>query len=229
MPERSPTLSEACAPVLLYLTTFRRNSTSSAQTIEGLQQALQREFDKVRRVCDEDFKLRPLFDRAFYALVVAADQVVLSSAWPQRAGWSVQLLEQHYFQTAEGGKRFFRFVDEILADPGDGAVEIAELLFTCMALGFQGELLGEPRELERRRRQLYEKARLPGRMGETLTPEAYGRDVPRRMPRLPTLGILRLSMIAVAAIIFAVVIGNVAPRLFSGQIVQEAKAFWGSR
>jgi type IV/VI secretion system ImpK/VasF family protein len=200
MPARSPTLAEACAPVFLYLTTFRRNSASSTQTIEALQAALQREFEKVRHACDEDSKLRPLFERAFYALVASADQVVLSSAWPQRAGWSVQLLEQHYFRSAEGGKRFFRFVDEILADPGDGAVEVAEALFTCMAFGFQGELLGEPRELERRRRQLYEKARLPGRMGETLTPEAYGRDVPRRMPRLPTLGIVRLSMITVAAI-----------------------------
>lgn len=205
MAARSPTLSEACAPVFLYLTTFRRNSATSKQTIEALREALQREFERVRRACDEDSKLRPLFERANYALVAAADQVVLSSSWPQKAGWSVQLLEMHYFQTAEGGKRFFRFADEILADPSDGGAETAELLFTCMALGFQGELLGEPRELERRRRLLYEKARLPGRMGETLTPDAYGRDVPRRMPRLPTIGILRLSLITAAAILFAVI------------------------
>lgn len=202
MVARSQSLTDACAPVLLYLTTFRRNSVSSTQSIAELQQALRNEFERVRRVCDEDARLRPLFERAFYALVAAADQIVLTSAWPHRAGWSVQLLEQLYFGDAKGGKQFFVFVDEILADPKDGAVEIAELLFTCMALGFQGELMGEPRELERRKRQLYEKARLPGRMGETLTPEAYGRDVPRRMPRLPTLGILRRSLIAVGVVLF---------------------------
>lgn len=203
MATRTPTLTEACAPIFLYLTTFRRNSTSSAQTIESLSAALQADFDRVRRACDEDYQLRPLFDRSFYALVAATDQVILTSSWPQRAGWSVHLLERHYFQTAEGGKRFFTFVDEVLADPSEGAVQIAELLFACMALGFQGELIGEQRELERRRRQLYEKARLPGRLGEQLTPEAYGRDVPRRMPRLPTLNILRLSIVAAAAILFS--------------------------
>jgi type IV/VI secretion system ImpK/VasF family protein len=223
MAARTPTLIEACAPVFLYLTAFRRNSASSTQTIEALNQALQRELDKVRRVCDEDFKLRPLFDRAFYALVAAADQVVLSSAWPQRAGWSVQLLETHYFQTSEGGKRFFKFVDEVLADPSDGAAEIAELLFNCVALGFQGELLGEARELERRRRQLYEKARLPGKMGETLTPEAYGRDVPRRMPRLPTLGVLRLSLIAGAALVFALVVSWLMPYLVNEEIREKVE------
>ena len=223
MAARSQSLTDACAPVLLYLTTFRRNSVSSTQTIDALQQALQREFEKVRRVCDEDARLRPLFERAFYALVAAADQVVLTSAWPNRTGWSVQLLEQHYFQSAKGGKQFFAFVDEVLADPKDGAVEVAELLFSCMALGFQGELMGEPRELERRRRQLYEKARLPGRMGEKLTPDAYGRDVPRRMPRLPTLGILRLSLITVAAILFAFVIGIAAPHIFGKKIIRAAE------
>jgi type VI secretion system protein ImpK len=206
MAARSQTLAEACAPIFLYLTTFRRNSAASTLTIEALRSALVREFEKVRRICDEDFKLRPLFERAEYALVAAADQVILASSWPQKAGWSVQLLESHLFKTAEGGKKFFRVVDEVLADPGEGAVEIAEVLFACMALGFQGELLGEPRELERRRRQLYEKARLPGKMGDKLTPEAYGRDVPRKMPRLPTLGILRLAMITVAALVFALII-----------------------
>jgi|SRR6185503_18338722 len=203
MAARSQSLTDACAPVLLYLTTFRRNSVSSTQTIEGLQQALHREFEKVRRVCDEDARLRRLFERAFYALVAAADQIVLTSSWSQRVGWRMQLMEQLYFdELPSGGQKFFTFVDEILGDPKDGAVEIAELLFTCMALGFQGELMDEPRELERRKRQLYEKARLPGRMGEVLTPEAYGRDVPRRMPRLPTLGILRRSLIAVGVVLF---------------------------
>jgi type IV/VI secretion system ImpK/VasF family protein len=218
MAPRSPTLAEACAPVLLHLTAFRRNSATFGQSIQELQLALQRELERVKRACDEDAKLRPLYERVHYALVAAADQVVLSSAWPQKAGWSVQLLEMHYFQTAEGGKRFFRFVDEILSDPSEGAAEIAELLFHCMALGFQGELLGEPRELERRRRQLYEKARLPGRMGEKLTPEAYGRDVPRRMPRLPTLGILRLSLISVAAIVFGVLIGTFGRTIWQGHL-----------
>lgn len=221
MAEKSETLTEACAPVFLYLTTFRRNSGTSTLSVDALHTALQREIERVRRRCDEDRKLRPLFDRAFYALVAAADQVVLSSAWPQRAAWSMKLLEMHYFKTSEGGKKFFRYVEEVLNDPSEEAVELAELLFTCLALGFQGELMGEPRELERRRRQLYEKARLPGRMGETISPEAYGRDATRKISKLPTVGILRLVVVTLAAIVFALVVGNGVTKMVNDDVVNK--------
>ena len=142
------TLTEACAPVFLYLTTFRRNAATSSQTIQELQSALQRELERVRTHCEQDRRLHPLYERAWYAVVAMADQAVLSSAWPQRAGWSMNLLETRYFGTSEAGARFYYLVDEILADAGETAPELAELLFHCMGLGFQGELLGERRELE---------------------------------------------------------------------------------
>lgn len=202
MAERVETLTEACAPVFLYLTTFRRNSATTTMSIEELAKVLRREIEAVQEHCEKDRRLRPLFDRVFYAIVATADQVVLSSAWPQRAGWSMNLLELHYFQSAEGGKKFYRLVEEVLNDPTDAAAELAELLFTCTALGFQGELLGEKKELERRRRQVYEKARLPGAMGELLAPDAYGRNTARDRTRLPTVGTLRFLLIAVCALLF---------------------------
>ncbi len=217
-------LNEACAPVFLYLTTFRRNSTTSKQTLEALHADLKREIEEVERRCDEDRDLRQRFQKAKYALIVAADQIVLTSAWPQRTSWPKRSLELDYFKTSVGGKKFFRAVEEVLNDPGEDAPEIAELFFTCMALGFQGELAGEPRELERRRRQLYEKARLPGRVGENLAPEAYGRDFVRKVMRLPTVGILRLALIAAAALVFWLVFGTVATSMFNTEIVQKIDA-----
>ena len=120
----------------------------------------------------------------------------------------MQLLEMHYFNTQEGGRQFYALADEVLADPTDQAAELAEVLFQCMSLGFQGELIGERRELERRRRQLFEKARLAGRMGDNLTPEAYGKNATRPVMELPTLGILRLALVGVAAILFVLLAGN---------------------
>lgn len=145
-----PTLHQACSPVLLYLATFRRNSATSQLSLHQLQSTLQRELDKVRNQCAEDPVLGPRFEKVFYPLVAAADQVVLSSSWPQRVGWSMSLLETHYFGRAEGGREFYRHVERVLSDPSDEAAEQAEVLFACMALGFQGELLGERTELERR-------------------------------------------------------------------------------
>jgi len=210
-------LNQACAPLFLYLTTFRRNAGTSNATIQELQTSLQRELEKTKARCERDSHLSTLYERIQYALVATADQVVLSSGWSQRAGWSMHLLETHYFGRAEGGKRFYRLVDEILSDPADAAVELAEVLFTCMALGFQGELLGERSELERRRRQLFEKARLPGSMGTNLTPDAYGRNMQRDLTRLPTVGTIRLVGVTVGALLFAILAGRVATGTVTGK------------
>lgn len=207
---RQQTLTEACAPVFLYLTTFRRNAATSGHTIQELQSALQRELERVRAHCEQDRRLHPLFERVWYALVAMVDQAILSSAWPQRTGWSMNLLETRYFATSEGGARFYVLVEQVLADGSEAAPELAELLFHCMGLGFQGELLGERRELEQKRRQLYDKARATGIQGGSLAPDAYGRNASRDFTKLPTVGMLRLVVVAVGAVLFAYLAGEAA-------------------
>ena len=216
-PGSAVTMNQACAPLFLYLTTFRRNAAFSTTSIQQLSSSLQREFDKLKTRCERDASLSKLHERVRYALVATADQVVLGSVWPQRAGWSMNLLETHYFGRAEGGKQFYRVVDEVLDDGSDDAAAVAEVLFSCMALGFQGELLGERSELERRRRQLFEKARLPGRMGPSLAPDAYGRNAQKDLTTLPTLGTIRMVGITVGALLFAFLAGRVATGALTGK------------
>lgn len=227
------TLADACAPIFLFLATFRRNASSSAMSIEELRNALGREIANVGDACEQDTRLAPLFERVWYALVVTADQVILSSEWPQRTGWSMQLLEMHYFNTQEGGRAFYALADEVLNDPTDQAAEMAEVLFRCMAMGFQGELLGERRELERRRRQLYEKARLAGALGENLTPSAYGRNATRSLMKLPTVGTLRFVVVTVAAALFAILAGNAVTkfknRSWVGEVDTQIEALRGGQ
>ena len=208
MAEKTLTLGEACAPFFLYLVTFRRNAETSALDADGLHEALQGGIEFVGSSCERDPDLTRQFERIWYALVVTADQVVLSSGWPQRGAWSLRLLESHYFKSFEGGSKFFRVVEEVLNDSSPEAPALAEVLFTCMGLGFQGELMGERRELERLRARLFEKSRLASATGAHLTPEAYGRNSPQTLVKLPTVGILRLASVAVAALLFALLSGN---------------------
>ena len=163
---------------------------------------LRREIEAVQEHCEKDRRLRPLFDRVFTRSSRAADQVVLSSAWPQRAGWSMNLLELHYFQSAEGGKRVLS-AGRGSAQRSDGCGGgLAELLFTCTALGFQGELLGEKKELEeRRRRQVYEGALAgcDGSCSPLMRTAATRRAIARGCRRW---GTLRCLLIAVCALLF---------------------------
>jgi len=208
-------LLEACSPFFLFLTTFRRNARTSSFDIAGLKGALLRELDHVHRECATDPRLAGPFDRVRYALVATADQAVLTSPWPHRSGWSMQPLESQVFGTLQGGSQFFRLVDEALDDPRPEAREIARVLFHCMGIGFQGELRSNRAELERRRQRLFEKAQLPNELGDSLTPEAYGKNSPRSVLKLPTAGILRFVAVALAAITFALLTGNAVTELKS--------------
>ena len=176
--------------------------------MEDVSRALLRLFDQVRGACDRDVRLGPLFERVHYPLVAMADQAILSSSWNQRTGWAMNLLETQVFGRAEGGKQFFREVEEVLNDPSESAPEVAEVLFQCLGLGFQGELLGERTELEKRRRQLYEKARLAGALGGQLCPDAYGRNAVQDLTKLPTVSTIRLVGVAAGALLFAGLVGR---------------------
>ncbi len=202
------TLSEACAPFFAYLATFRRNAETSNLDIPALHEALQGGVAFIGSSCEKDPDLLRRFERIWYALVVTADQIVLSSTWPHRAAWSLQLLEAHYFKSFEGGSKFFKLAREVLDDSGPDAPHLAEVMFTCMGMGFQGELAGERRELDRIRMQLFEKARLTTSMGGRLAPDAYGRNSNLTTVKLPTTGILRLAAIALGALLFALLAGD---------------------
>jgi type VI protein secretion system component VasF len=120
----------------------------------------------------------------------------------------MRLLESHYFRSFEGGSKFFKVVKEVVDDTGPDAPHLAEVLFTCMGLGFQGELMGERRELDRLRMRLFEKSRLSAALGGHLTPEAYGRNSTLSAVKLPTVGILRLAAVALGTLLFALLAGD---------------------
>ena len=208
MAEKKLTLGEACAPFFLYLVTFRRNAESSKLDVDGLHEALQGGIEFVGSSCESDPDLTRQFERIWYALVVTADQVVLFSSWQYRAAWSMRLLESHYFKSFEGGSKFLKVAKEVIDDGSADAPALAEVLFTCMGVGFQGELMGERRELERLRARLFEKSRLIGAMGGQLTPDAYGRNSRLNTVKLPTVGILRLAAVALGALLFALLAGD---------------------
>lgn len=210
MPTPSQRLQDACASLFLFLATFRRNAKTSQKEIAELRSGLERELAKVQEACAKDHELQPLWERVRYALVTTADQVILSSPWPNRAGWSMQLQEAEVYGTREGGKRFFQLVTQTLADASKDGQVLAHILFHCMGLGFQGELRNDRAELQRIRQQLFEKAQLPHQMTERMTPDAYDRNSNKSTLKLPTVGIFRLVLVGLAAIAFALLAGNAA-------------------
>ncbi|MGK0153426.1 MAG: type IV/VI secretion system ImpK/VasF family protein [Neolewinella sp.] len=224
MSTSSQRLQDACASLFLFLATFRRNAKTSQKELAGLRAGLEAELAKVAGACTKDQDLAPLWERVRYALVTTADQVILSSPWANRAGWSMQLQEAEVYGSREGGKRFFQLVQQALDDASKDGPLLAQVLFHCMGLGFQGELRNDRPELQRIRQQLFEKAQLPSQMTEKLTPDSYDRNSAKSALKLPSIGIARLVLVGLAAIVFALLAGGTATSFADGDLADAINA-----
>lgn len=74
---------------------------------------------------------------ARYVLCTALDEAVLNTPWGSRSNWHQQSLLITFHKEAWGGEKFFLLLDKLVQDP-TGNRELLELMYLCLALGFQG-------------------------------------------------------------------------------------------
>jgi type VI secretion system protein ImpK len=74
---------------------------------------------------------------ARYVLCAALDEAVLSTPWGAHSDWAQQTLLVALHGEAWGGERFFDMLDRV-ADKPDRHIDLMELQYICLALGFEG-------------------------------------------------------------------------------------------
>ncbi|HMK85280.1 MAG TPA: type IVB secretion system protein IcmH/DotU [Steroidobacteraceae bacterium] len=75
---------------------------------------------------------------ARYVLCAAVDEAVLSTPWGSQSEWGAQTLLVMLHRETWGGEKFFDMLQRISADPGRH-IELMELQYVCLALGFEGK------------------------------------------------------------------------------------------
>ena len=75
---------------------------------------------------------------ARYALCTALDETVLSTPWGSESIWSTHSLLTTFHQEAWGGEKFFLILDRLKSDVAAN-IDVLELMFFCLALGFEGK------------------------------------------------------------------------------------------
>ncbi|HTU66925.1 MAG TPA: type IVB secretion system protein IcmH/DotU, partial [Steroidobacteraceae bacterium] len=75
---------------------------------------------------------------ARYALCTAIDEAVLNTPWGSQSGWSSQSLLVTFHREAFGGEKFFQILERVNTEPGR-YLHLLELLYLCLALGFEGK------------------------------------------------------------------------------------------
>jgi type VI secretion system protein ImpK len=75
---------------------------------------------------------------ARYALCTVLDEAVLNTPWGAEGNWSNQSLLVTFHREAAGGEKFFQILERVSSEPQRYLV-LLELLYVCLALGFEGK------------------------------------------------------------------------------------------
>ena len=75
---------------------------------------------------------------ARYLLCSVIDEVVLNTPWGASSGWSQHSLLSLFHQETSGGEKCFLILQRMLETPGTH-LDILELFYICLSLGFQGK------------------------------------------------------------------------------------------
>jgi len=129
-------LVQAASPLLLIAGQIR--GTVSAPDVLGLRRHA---LDEIRR-----FEERALASgvpnevmlAARYVLCAGLDEAVLSTPWGAQSEWAQQTLLVALHREAWGGEKFFDMLTRISRDPARH-IDLMELQYLCVALGFSGK------------------------------------------------------------------------------------------
>jgi len=75
---------------------------------------------------------------ARYALCAVLDEAVLSTPWGAQSEWAQQTLLVALHRESWGGEKFFEMLERISPDPARH-IDLMELLYLCLAMGFAGK------------------------------------------------------------------------------------------
>ncbi|MBT8072511.1 MAG: type VI secretion system protein TssL, partial [Xanthomonadales bacterium] len=127
---------EKSASTLLNLLSQIRN-TSSHPNPTGLHKQLADEIKNFER----DAQRAGIPDKtvfiARYVLCTTIDEFVMSTPWGASSIWNSQSLLSMFHKETRGGERFFHLLNKLNQDPARN-IDILELMYVCLSLGFQG-------------------------------------------------------------------------------------------
>lgn len=142
---------------------------------------------------------------ARYLLCTLLDESVLATPWGSTSVWSKQGLLISFHREAWGGEKFFVILEHLLQNPA-GNLHLLELIYLCLALGFQGRYHVQDRgvaALEDLREQLYRVLRQQrGDFERELSPHWRG-VVDKRSPLVRILPLWVLGAVAAALLVLA--------------------------
>lgn len=115
----------------------------------GLRETLMRQMATFERVAREQGVPAEFVAAARYALCTLVDESISFTPWGGAGQWARSSLLVTLFNETWGGEKFFLLLGKLAEDPAKN-LQLLELLYVCLALGFEGRY----RVIDRGRAQL---------------------------------------------------------------------------
>lgn len=128
-------LVQAASPLLLLAVQLRHSTAAGdAEALRAQVQVQVRRFDA--RLADMGVPAQAA-TAARYVLCAMVDEAVLNSPWGEHSGWSGRTLLVTFHGEAYGGAKFFQLLERLLQDV-PRHIDLLELMYACLTLGFSG-------------------------------------------------------------------------------------------
>jgi type VI secretion system protein ImpK len=80
---------------------------------------------------------------ARYVLCTFVDSAVLNTPWGAQGDWAGQSLLVLFHKEVSGGEKFFEILERLRGNPGR-YIDLIELVYVCLALGYEGKYRHDP-------------------------------------------------------------------------------------
>jgi type VI secretion system protein ImpK len=185
LPPAANPLRDIFADLFAYVVFFLKNCENGAPALAECREKIVALLNAQEQRVNAGAVPADRFNEARFAVLSWVDEMILNSAWPQRAQWQHLMLT--YYGTLNAGEEFFQKLD--LLPPH--AADVREIYYTCLSLGFEGKhAFGDGhRVLNDLKQRLYKQLSAAGgdirQHYARLFPEAYQKApaAPREKPK----------------------------------------------
>jgi len=124
------------SPLLTLIATLQK--TERLTDPMGLRARIEEQMRRLTASTQEAQATPETLKAASYCLCTAIDEAVLRTPWGVASDWRKYSLLRKLHGDAWGGEKFFEILQSRMRDPGPN-IDLLELLYICLALGFQGK------------------------------------------------------------------------------------------
>lgn len=165
------------AASMLIAVFYKVHGSMSHPNVGGLHQQVVKEIRTFETRAKEQNIKPEIVLSARYILCAILDEAVLNTPWGAESAWTQRTLLSVFHNETHGGEKFFQILDRMRDRPAEN-LDILELMYLCLSLGFMGKyrVVHHGREkIEQMRDELFKIIRTHrGEYERTLSPSGEG-------------------------------------------------------